>query len=73
MALCFSCFKEYDDEYNVCPNCGQVEITEPVLPIDLVPGTKLAGRYIIGTRIGYGGFSIVYRAYDNLKDINCYG
>ncbi len=64
MALCFSCFKEYDDEYNVCPNCGQVEITEPVLPIDLVPGTKLAGRYIIGTRIGYGGFSIVYRAYD---------
>lgn len=64
MKRCFSCFKEFGVEFNVCPYCGKIEITKPKEPIYLVPGTVLAGRYIIGESIGAGGFGIVYKAWD---------
>ena len=65
MKRCYSCFKEYDDSFHVCPHCGQVEITKPKEPIHLVPGTVLADRYILGTAVGAGGFGIIYRAWDS--------
>ena len=64
MGRCFSCFKEFDDEYDICPYCGTFEDKTPVEPIHLVPGTVLAGRYILGKAIGSGGFGIIYKAYD---------
>lgn len=64
MKRCFSCFKEYGDNFDVCPHCGSVYNTKPVEPIHLIPGTLLAGRYIIGTAVGSGGFGIVYKAWD---------
>lgn len=65
MKRCYSCFKEYGDDFQVCPYCGTVEITQPIEPIHLIPGTVLAGRYILGTAVGAGGFGIVYRAWDS--------
>lgn len=65
MKYCYSCFGKYEDDATVCPHCGQNEITEPNEPIHLVPGTVLAGRYVIGLSIGEGGFGIVYKAWDS--------
>ena len=62
---CYSCFHEYQGNFAVCPFCGTPVITEPVEKNQLVPGTVLAGRYILGQAIGSGGFGIVYRALDS--------
>lgn len=64
MKRCFVCFKEYNEEFQVCPHCGSVEATLPKEPIHLAPGTVLANRYIMGYAIGSGGFGIVYSAWD---------
>lgn len=64
MKICYKCFKNYEDTYDVCPHCGSVAVTTPVEPIHLVPGTILAGRYILGSAVGSGGFGIVYKAMD---------
>ena len=64
MPICYSCFNQYDDEYDICPYCGQEMITEPEEPIYLHPGTILNERYIIGKCAGQGGFGIVYKAWD---------
>lgn len=64
MKRCFSCFREYEDGFSVCPHCGAVAANTPKEPIHLEPGTVLAGRYILGQAVGAGGFGIVYRAWD---------
>ncbi len=64
MRQCFSCLKEYDEGYGICPHCGAVQMAAPLEPIHLVPGTILANRYVIGQAIGQGGFGIVYSAWD---------
>lgn len=68
MQLCYSCFKKYEDEYDVCPHCGCVNTGEPAEPVHLYPGTVLAERYILGYAIGSGGFGIVYKAFDTTLD-----
>ena len=65
MKRCYSCFNEYEDRFSVCPHCGQIEITKPVEPIHLYPGTVIADRYILGEAVGSGGFGIVYKAWDS--------
>lgn len=65
MKRCYSCFMEYDEQFSVCPHCGQPEITTPKEVIHLAPGTVLANRYILGRAVGAGGFGIVYRAWDS--------
>jgi len=65
MKICYSCFGNYGDSFNVCPKCGHIEITSPAEPIYLYPGTILAGRYVIGEAIGAGGFGIIYKAWDS--------
>jgi len=56
--------KEYDERYEVCPNCGFVRGTAPEEPYHLVPGVRLQNRYVIGTVVGFGGFGVIYRAWD---------
>ncbi len=64
MNRCYSCFTEYDGEFDICPNCGTAKDISPKEPIDLFPGTVLENRYIIGESVGSGGFGIIYKAYD---------
>ena len=66
MARCLNCMNEYDGYKEVCPVCGFAIGTPPKEVFHLYPGTEIGGRYIIGTVIGFGGFGIVYRAWDNL-------
>ena len=64
MKICLSCFKKYNNTESRCPYCGHEEILYPVEPIQLIPGTVLAKRYLLGEAIGTGGFGIVYKAWD---------
>ena len=40
---CLGCMEEYEEEYGVCPICGYEPNEEPVSPLQLPPGTLLAG------------------------------
>lgn len=64
MKRCLKCFKQYEDEFDICPFCGTPDITEPVEPIHLAPGTILLDRYVLGQATGSGGFGIIYKAWD---------
>lgn len=69
MAVCYSCFKEFGDEFDICPHCGEIKDIEPAEPIHLMPGTILANRYIVGKAVGQGGFGIVYKAWDSKLEV----
>jgi len=56
--------KEYDDQEAGCPECGFVRGTPPKEIYHLYPEVVLAERYVIGTVVAYGGFGILYRAWD---------
>ncbi len=67
MRKCYYCFGDFDDEFDMCPHCGEIYDPEPELPIHLYPGTVLENkgkRYIIGKFIDAGGFGIIYRAWE---------
>ena len=68
MGRCFSCFKEYGDEFEVCPYCGAVRSEKTAEPVYLSPGTLLWNRYLLGDAIGAGGFGVIYRAWDTKLD-----
>lgn len=64
MNRCQSCFCEYSDEFNICPECGYT-IGLQENPIYRLPhGSVINNRYIIGKTIGSGGFGITYKAWD---------
>ncbi len=64
MRRCLGCMKEYKEEYQVCPFCGYEVGTPPKEAYHMVPGTLLAGRYIVGQVLGFGGFGVTYIGYD---------
>lgn len=61
---CMNCMKEYDSSAGCCPVCGFVRGTPPKEICHLYPEVVLAERYIVGTVVAYGGFGILYRAWD---------
>lgn len=66
MKICFGCFEQYDDSFDICPHCGYAEGTEPELATHMRPGAILNERYVIGRALGHGGFSVTYLAWDAL-------
>ena len=63
---CLGCMEPYDRSYDVCPHCGYTEEQTGISLLHLSPGTILAGRYLIGRTLGYGGFGVTYIAFDNM-------
>lgn len=61
---CLGCMEEYKQEFNICPFCGYEVDTPPKEAYHMVPGTILAGRYIVGRVLGFGGFGVTYIGYD---------
>ncbi len=61
--LCFNCFSNTNG-FDVCPHCGFLKGTPNSPEFVLQPGTRLWGRYLIGTVLGIGGFGITYKAFD---------
>ena len=66
--LCLGCFK-IKGSYQLCPYCGYQETSEALQAYQLIPGTVLRNRYIIGRSIGFGGFGITYKAFDTVLSV----
>lgn len=66
---CPNCMKELKAGAKFCPKCGFKMGTKPKEIYHLHPGMSLAGRYMIGTVLGFGGFGITYRAWDNKLNV----
>ncbi len=64
MSICYSCFKEFDEKFGVCPHCGAIYDSNPKEAIYLAPGTMLGDRYLVGEVVGAGGFGVIYKACD---------
>lgn len=64
MERCLNCMNVIEEDMEQCPHCGYVKGTKPKEIYHLYPGTVLAGRYVIGTVVGAGGFGVVYKAWD---------
>lgn len=66
MKRCLNCMEVHESIYEVCPYCGFVEQLYDKDSIDINPGTIIADRYIVGTKIGQGGFSVTYAGWDTV-------
>jgi serine/threonine protein kinase len=64
MIRCENCFCEYDDNFDICPQCGHVKGSAAEEAYQLTPGILLSNRYIVGLVLGFGGFGITYKAWD---------
>lgn len=62
--MCPHCLNEMPERGMKCPHCGYEPGSEEVSPRCMPPYTILAGRYLIGTVLGEGGFGITYRGWD---------
>ena len=66
---CCNCFSLYDDLDGMCPYCGHILGESGKELYYLAPGTFLNSpegkEYIIGEVIGFGGFGIIYLAWEN--------
>jgi serine/threonine protein kinase len=61
---CDNCLEEYDDASESCPHCGHVPGAPAEELLYLDPGATLNGRYAVGRVLGFGGFGIIYKAWD---------
>ena len=56
--------KVFEEDFEVCPECGFVYGSLAEEPIHMNPGTRLHGRFVIGKVLGFGGFGATYLAWD---------
>ena len=64
MTHCPNCFEEYNPAYDLCPHCGYTHGDAPKELYHLHPGMELAGRYMVGQVLGFGGFGTTYKVWD---------
>lgn len=66
--LCIGCMRPLDPG-GACSFCGLRQEEYNPIPRCLMPGTKLAGRYVTGKVLGEGSFGITYMGWDLFLDI----
>lgn len=66
--ICIGCMKPLGSESG-CPFCGMKQDEYNPIPRCLLPGTELAGRYILGKVLGEGSFWITYIGWDQHMEI----
>lgn len=66
-STCPGCFQEKDSAEVICSHCGYAAGRDSEPTVSLLPGTRLASRYILGSQLGQGGFGITYLAYDEAE------
>ena len=67
--LCPNCMQHWEDKSRPCPNCGFFGEKRQEGLGQLPAFTILAGRYLLGNRIGSGGFGITYLAMDLQEEV----
>ena len=65
--LCIWCMHKLDHEDN-CHYCGRIQEEYHSSPRHLMPGTILAGKYVVGRVLGEGNFGITYIGYDKVLE-----
>ena len=65
---CLGCMELFDEDFDVCPNCGFVVGQPAEEPIHMNPGTILHDRFTIGKVLGFGGFGATYLAWDEVLE-----
>ena len=63
MNKCLNCMQDLNGE-DICQHCGFSMDIDDAEVYQLPPGTELHDKYILGTVIGFGGFGVVYKAWD---------
>src|SRR5215469_5799949 len=63
---CEYCLRGERRSGGICPLCGFDGVSRNLSPF-LPEGTAVGGRYVLGRQEGHGGFSICYRAWDNVN------
>lgn len=66
--LCYGCMERTEFSGGRCPRCGYYD-QAPSDPSDIIPGTQLNHRYIVGIALTANGEGITYLAYD--QSIGC--
>lgn len=61
--VCMNCMQDMG-QYDMCAYCGWVDGTHAKELYHLTPRTILMNRYEIGMAIGFGGFGVIYHAWD---------
>ena len=66
--LCLGCMQPLPHLGEICPNCGWLN-GRPNGKNHLIPGSILAGKYLVGKTLGRGGFGITYLGWSIVQ--NC--
>lgn len=66
--LCPGCMGFWEDTKQPCPHCGFSWSGQPAPGRELPLFTILSGRYLLGRKLGSGGFGITYLAMDLLEE-----
>lgn len=65
---CMGCMQEYEDTFDICPQCGYGKATEIKEDFQLIPGTILNNKYIAGRVLSYDKSSITYLGWDAILE-----
>ena len=70
-SFCYRCMAPLNNEETICPHCKGALPYVAADGKDIVPGTLVGARFIIGRSLGRGGFGATYLAFDLLTRMVC--
>lgn len=66
--ICLGCMEELKNGDAVCPKCGWNNAVNNNVSHQLLAGSVLMGKYLVGKVLGEGGFGITYIGWDLILD-----